>query len=1278
MAYELAQEPIAGNMVQRGFWQSIIESFKRGESSFMADVGVGDALIHPEKADQLEGALRVQRKLREKRALDPVEGNWLADFLYSGSETAGQMFEQVKRAGPMSAVGAAAGAVAGKVAGFVIPGPVDDAVLIPTLAKGGAQLLGGSTAGIMSYRQGVGQIYSALRDQGIDHDKARQLAMGKWGVMYAALDFLQLTTLGKGVGKTVIGKGISGGISDIIAKLALKYPATVGKEALQEAAQELMQIGAEQEAKGKPPEHLLNYAVDESERLWDTFTQATKAFALLPLPGSVVEGVIAHGNTLALQEQENMRKRMESGESLHVSAKDMTDPAAAIQFAAQERMVQLAEQIKVTVSEKDRGPSLRRPVQPAPKAFDYSYTQFPNRDLAKLSETRLKQEALSVPKTHVANRHMGQGAGGIAALFNTNEFDGMYFSTEPAGNRYATVDSPAVSYQVDIKNPKVFTSLTDYQTFREQFYPKGYRLGERSTGDDAYIYAMDRFNRNEISSQQLESDMKDISAASYKASAALQEQGYDSVYLPQSDMTEGILVVFDPAKAKPLTPAELSTLQAQRAAGQIAATSSKTYKKQEQVRRQERAKKFAKVDAIRRNYPADTWVEKTYQSEALVGELTKLKINPTIDSVSPQTFMDMREEIRTAPDTGKLQLMEAFKLDEALQRYYQKDVTLRPHELKYLRSVFGDAAADAVEQAQELQEMALQDEPIKLSLVDYMMGVKTIMASADVSRVLRQNAMVMTTKEGWKAAGRDLASFSGTFGQSVDMLQQLEKEAWTTDEGQALLKAGTRRELTGNVPSVLKSERFAGNTGWIAKYLPGVRRSEIVYTAGGNILRAELGTRILKQWKAHGVYGFGGKLLGNARQVTDHDVESLATVLNHLTGVGSMRGLRAFFGKYATLLNAVFFAPGLVESRFLSIADLFNKNISWAARRVLAAQWAKFVSINFSVLGALSMMPPDVREKIKLKDMEFDPRSTDFGKIRVGDLRIDFWGGYLPMARLAARIITQKRKDPLGELVDIDTGDEFMRFLQSKLGPVPGVVYDIVKGENMIGEPVNLDSEGATKLFYQNFTPLFIQDMAEALRLQGLWGIPSALSFIGAGIATYEDSPSVKLRKYKDEISRETFGKRWDQLSDKYQEYLRKVDPQMMWKEQEAAYDLNQRRRSAAAVQQQQLVGKQMFKKLPADVRQEMDRLQITASFGVSPRINKWKLNKERYTEYKDKVQAAYNAILGPMIRSEQWRWMPDKVKLLWLDKTLRRIKNQGREQVLRSARLEDLIKVEE
>ena len=129
-----------------------------------------------------------------------------------------------------------------------------------------------------------------------------------------------------------------------------------------------------------------------------------------------------------------------------------------------------------------------------------------------MPEETLKAEALALRKTHVA---LGAGQ---------QEFEGMYLSTEEAGNRYEEPGKPAVEMTADIQNPKVFRHAVEYGSYREQFLPQGVNINDATDAQ--------------------------VAEAGRKATNALRQQGYDSVYLPESETNEGILVVFDRSKVK--------------------------------------------------------------------------------------------------------------------------------------------------------------------------------------------------------------------------------------------------------------------------------------------------------------------------------------------------------------------------------------------------------------------------------------------------------------------------------------------------------------------------------------------------------------------------------------------------------------------------------------------------------------------------------------------------------------------------------------------------------
>ncbi|KKL86679.1 hypothetical protein LCGC14_1942360, partial [marine sediment metagenome] len=110
-------------------------------------------------------------------------------------------------------------------------------------------------------------------------------------------------------------------------------------------------------------------------------------------------------------------------------------------------------------------------------------------------------------------------------------------------------------------------------------------------------------------------------------------------------------------------------------------------------------------------------------------------------------------------------------------------------------------------------------------------------------------------------------------------------------------------------------------------------------------------------------------------------------------------------------------------------------------RKLAARDLAAFVGTG---IGILSMA------KLAGADVEMDPRSSNFAKIRVGPTRLDFWAGFQPIARYVAQAATGERKSALGNIGEVSLIETGTRFLQSKLSPQAGAAVDIVHGETEI------------------------------------------------------------------------------------------------------------------------------------------------------------------------------------------------------------------------------------
>ena len=236
------------------------------------------------------------------------------------------------------------------------------------------------------------------------------------------------------------------------------------------------------------------------------------------------------------------------------------------------------------------------------------------------------------------------------------------------------------------------------------------------------------------------------------------------------------------------------------------------------------------------------------------------------------------------------------------------------------------------------------------------------------------------------------------------------------------------------------------------------KATEAAFTAFLRRTRADLADQYLKIADKTGV---------NTTDATE--LQSIGKLVNSLTGRGSL-------GKYepsAPLLNTVFFSPRMIKSHIDTLtAHALDKGMTSFARKQAAINLFKIVGGTASILVTANAVAPG--------SVDFDPRSADFGKIKIGDTRFDVTGGMSSLVTLAARLITQSSKSSTtGIVTQLNTGkfgsqtewDVINNFLDGRLSPVAGVIRDIAKGSDTQGNPVT-PASAATRFL----TPMNFQD----------------------------------------------------------------------------------------------------------------------------------------------------------------------------------------------------------
>ncbi len=363
-------------------------------------------------------------------------------------------------------------------------------------------------------------------------------------------------------------------------------------------------------------------------------------------------------------------------------------------------------------------------------------------------------------------------------------------------------------------------------------------------------------------------------------------------------------------------------------------------------------------------------------------------------------------------------------------------------------------------------------------------AARAIMTSFDLSAVLRQGGFVALAHP---------VRAAKIFPDMLRAFSSAEKQAAIEAEIKARPNADLYRTaklaLTRDDGSLSQMEE-AYMSRWLKK-IPGfagggfIRGSERAYTTFLNRLRADS-------------FDAMAATLTKSGTPTGEEAAAIANFVNIATGRGAVSQAWA---AGASRLNTVFFSPRYVLSRFqLLLGQPLTKG-TLRTKGAVAKEYARFL-IGAGVVYGLASMFSD-------RDMEKDPRSSLFGKVRFGNTSLDPMTGLLQNTVFLSRLGSGETKTGKGEVKSLvsgkfgqdDRGDVLVRFLRTKLAPVPGAAWDLAVRKNVVGEPVT-PASAATRLV----EPLAFSDIYEAMRDNGVveGTALGLLALLGMGVQTYD------------------------------------------------------------------------------------------------------------------------------------------------------------------------------
>lgn len=267
------------------------------------------------------------------------------------------------------------------------------------------------------------------------------------------------------------------------------------------------------------------------------------------------------------------------------------------------------------------------------------------------------------------------------------------------------------------------------------------------------------------------------------------------------------------------------------------------------------------------------------------------------------------------------------------------------------------------------------------------------------------------------------------------------------------------------------------------------KASETAYTGFLYRMRADIADKMIDKAVASGV-----------DLSVPLQAKSIGTLINSLTGRGNLGSLE----RVGKQINTIFFSPKMLKSSFDFLTLHSADSMSGFARKQAAINLAKVLSGITTILGTAYALNP--------KSVETDPRSADFGKIKIGDTRFDVSGGMSSLITLAMREITQSSKSSTThQVTKLNSGkfgsqtgmDVLTNFTENKLAPMASVMKDLINQKDFNGNKPTVAGETANLV-----VPLGFQNAWEVLHDPK--GANAAATIIADGLGINTNTYSLK------------------------------------------------------------------------------------------------------------------------------------------------------------------------
>lgn len=495
---------------------------------------------------------------------------------------------------------------------------------------------------------------------------------------------------------------------------------------------------------------------------------------------------------------------------------------------------------------------------------------------------------------------------------------------------------------------------------------------------------------------------------------------------------------------------------------------------QEKLYTQERGVKLAQLEKLR----ATSSGEKTYiaQLEQLKGGLSKIDYTPLKEKLTQSDIDNLFTHIDTSP---VLSTWDTVTAKNGLVKILGGKLPTEG-EIAYLSKVF---PKDFIEQVMSKRSLW---QKIGEGVLNVANIPRAVMSSFDLSAPFRQGLFLINKpKRFFGAFGEMFKSFGSE--KAFKALQESIMRKPTFKRMQESKLALTDMNALLNK----REEQFMSN--WAEK-IPllgaGIRASGRAYTGFLNKVRADVFEDLVLKADNLG--------LTKSNPALEREI---AKFVNTATGRGSLE--KTAFGnleRSAVALNSFFFSPRLMASRLTLLNPAYYIKASPFVRKEALKSLFTLAGVATTVLTLSKMGGAEVGN---------DLTSSDFGKIKINDTRVDILGGFQQYIVAATRLITGKYTSTVsGETSKLGEGykalsryDILLRQVESKEAPIIGFITALAKGKDASGKPISIPQKTL-----DIFTPMTIGALVDIAKEDPQLIPLSALGSFGLGVQTYQST----------------------------------------------------------------------------------------------------------------------------------------------------------------------------